>query len=283
MSEADTIHAAGERPVTKDELVEDLRALGVGGEQPILVHSSLSRLGWVCGGAQAVLEALQEVVGSEGTIVMPAFTGDLSDPSHWRNPPVPESWWPVIRETMPAFDPERSHTRMMGAIVDTFRAWPGVQRSNHPHDSFLACGPLADAVLNPTPEPPVDGFGETSPLARLYDLDARVLLLGVNHSNNTSLHLAEQRSHWSGKRIIETGAPIMLDGKRVWHRFEVLHSQDDDFPRIGEAFGDRQTRGKMGRGEGFWMSQREVVDFGIEWMNEHRPASLQHPEPGTSG
>ena len=283
MSEADSIHASGDQPVTREELVADLLALGVGGERPILVHSSLSRLGWVCGGAQAVLEALHQVIGSGGTLVMPAFTGDYSEPSHWQHPPVPESWWPVIRDSMPAFDPARSPTRMMGALVDLFRAWPGVRRSNHPHDSFLACGPLADELLRLPPGPPVDGFGESSPLARLYDLDARVLLLGVSHANNTSLHLAEQRAEWSGKRTIETGAPVMLDGRRVWHPFEVLYSNDDDFPRIGEAFGDRQARGKMGRGEARWMAQREIVDFAVAWMNEHRPGSLQSSPDDTSG
>jgi len=275
MTEADTIRTSGDLPVTREELVADLRALGVNGERPVLVHSSLSRLGWVCGGAQTVLEALHQVLGSDATLVLPAFSGDNSDPSHWQHPPVPESWWPIIRATMPAFDPERSATRMMGAISNLFRGWPGVQRSGHPQDSFCACGPKTARILHP--HPLADGFGEASPLARLYEEDARVLFLGVTHSNNTSLHLSEHRAKWSGKRMATGGAAVLRDGQRVWQEFEFLYSDDGDFERIGGAFGDRQVRGKMGRGEALWMSQREIVDFGVEWMNEHRPGSLQSP------
>jgi len=275
MSEADTIHASGDLPVTREELVADLRALGVNGERPVLVHSSLSRLGWVCGGAQAVLEALHQVLGSQATLVLPAFSGDMSEPSHWQHPPVPEPWWPIIRANMPAFDPARSPTRMMGAIANSFRGWPGVERSNHPHDSFCACGPKTARILHP--HPLTDGFGEESPLARLYEEDARILLLGVTHSNNTSLHLSEHRAEWSGKRRATSGAAIMKKGERVWQEFEFLYSDDADFARIGEAFGDRQARGKVGRGEALWMSQREIVDFGAAWMTEHRPDSLKSP------
>jgi aminoglycoside 3-N-acetyltransferase len=275
MPEADTIHASGDRPVTREELVADLRALGVNGDRPVLVHSSLSRLGWVCGGAQTVLEALHQVLGSNATLVMPAFSGDMGEPSYWQDPPVPESWWPVIRESMPAFDPARSPLRMMGAIANVFRAWPGVYRSDHPHDSFCACGPKTRSILRP--QPLADGFGEDSPLARLYEEDARVLLLGVTHANNTSLHLAEHRAEWSGKRMVESGAPVMRDGQRVWEEFESLLCVDSDFARIGEEFGDRQARGKMGRGEARWMSQREIVDYGAAWMSEHRPESLKSP------
>ena len=53
-----------------------------------MVHSSLSKIGWVCGAEVSVIQALLEVVGEEGTIVMPAHTGDNSDPSVWENPPI---------------------------------------------------------------------------------------------------------------------------------------------------------------------------------------------------
>ena len=70
----------------------------------VLVHSSLSAMGWVCGGAVAAITALQGVLGSSGTLVMPAHSPGLSEPGKWQNPPVPESWWPVIRENLPAYD-----------------------------------------------------------------------------------------------------------------------------------------------------------------------------------
>ena len=56
---------------------------------------------------------------------MPTHTGDNSEPSNWENPPVPESWWDVIRAEMPVFDPKLTPTRGMGIIPETFRKFPG--------------------------------------------------------------------------------------------------------------------------------------------------------------
>jgi aminoglycoside 3-N-acetyltransferase len=95
MSEANAIKRA-QSPVTIESLAEDLRELGVRPGTVLLVHSSMSALGWVCGGAVAVVEALRRVLTREGTLVMPTHSSQLSVPSNWRNPPVPESWWKVI-------------------------------------------------------------------------------------------------------------------------------------------------------------------------------------------
>jgi aminoglycoside 3-N-acetyltransferase len=89
--------------VTIDSLVRDFRDLGIAEGMTLIVHLSLRSLGWVSGGPVAVILALEEVLGQDGTLVMPAHTTDLSDPSQWKNPPVPNAWWQTIRETMPAF------------------------------------------------------------------------------------------------------------------------------------------------------------------------------------
>ena len=135
-----------ETPATVASLQADLRALGVTPGMVVLVHSSLSAMGWVCGGPVAVILALQKALGPDGTLVMPTHSGDLTEPSRWESPPVPESWWPVIREAMPAFDPDLTPTRAMGTIPETFRKQRGVLRSVHPHVSFSARGPRAEEI-----------------------------------------------------------------------------------------------------------------------------------------
>lgn len=99
MSEADAT-ARSPAPRTRDSLTADVRPLGLEAGMTVLVHSSLSSLGWVNGGPVAVVQALMDVITADGTIVMPSHAG-LSGPAVWENPPVPESWWQVIRDTMP--------------------------------------------------------------------------------------------------------------------------------------------------------------------------------------
>jgi len=259
--ENDAIGRGG--PHSVKSLAADLSGLGIAEGDVLLVHSSLSALGFVVGAAQAVVEALMAVLGEQGTLVMPTFTGALTNPAHWRHPPVPEGWWETVRSEMPVFDPPITPTRMMGAIPELFRTCPGVVRSDHPHHSFAAWGRHAAAVV----EGHVleDSLGEGTPLARLYELDAAVLLLGAGHANNSSLHLSENRAAWPGKKTCVQGGP----SAEGWVEWKTLDMDEDDFAEIGGAFGD-QVRGRVGSAEVLWFSQRALVDFGVRWMEENR-------------
>ena len=258
---------------TVESLQADFRALGIEKGMVLLVHSSLSAIGWVCGGAVAVIIALQEVLGETGTLVMPTHSTDLSDPSQWENPPVPESWWQTIRETMPVYDPDLTPTRSMGKIAETFRKQNEVLRSAHPQSSFCARGPQASFIVNN--HSLAYGFGEYSPLARIYDLHGSVLLLGVGHSSNTSIHLAEYRADFPSKRIVQEGAPISQAGLRTWTSFEDIDVDDSDFDHIGEDFlrsdaGNLVRQGKVGIAECQLMPQPAVVDFAVNWLEKNR-------------
>jgi aminoglycoside 3-N-acetyltransferase len=257
-------------PATVESLAADFAALGLRAGMTVLVHSSLSSLGWVNGGAHSVILALERVLTPSGTLVMPAQSGDLSDPAYWQNPPVPEAWWGVIRDTMPAFDPDLTPTRNMGKIPETFRKQEGVLRSRHPQVSFAAWGANAAAV---TDDHTLEySLGEGSPLARLYELDAWVLLIGVGHSNNTSLHLAEYRADYPSKRVMKQGAPILVNGERQWVEFDDIDLDTDDFTLVGAAFEEKGSvrKGRAAGAACSFFPQRALVDFAVKWFGEHR-------------
>jgi aminoglycoside 3-N-acetyltransferase len=262
LSELEIVQRTPGMPATVASLSSDLASLGIEPGMVLLAHTSLSSLGWVSGGAAAVILALEDVLGPDGTLIMPAHSSDLSDPREWQNPPVPETWWDTIRQTMPPFDADLTPTRGAGAIAETFRKQRGVLRSNHPQFSFAAWGANAAKV---TANHELDhGLGETSPLARIYELDGRILLLGVGHESNTSLHLAEYRAAFEGKRSVTAGAPVMDGGKRVWAKSEDIDLNANDFEAIGKSFA--QAKGAQSNGK---VACADAL-LAVQWMEANR-------------
>jgi len=153
-------------PTTEAKLEAQLRTLGVRLGAVLLVHTSFRAVGPVEGGPLALLRALRRAVGPSGTLVMPAMSDGAA-----------------------RFDPRTTPTHEMGVTAELFRQQPGVVRSPHPGASFAAEGPQAARLCAPHPLAPP--HGPDSPVGRVHDLDGQVLLLGVSHSENTTLHLAE--------------------------------------------------------------------------------------------
>ncbi len=257
-------------PLTRQTLAEQFATCGLQAGQTLLVHSSMKSLGtYVIGGAQTVIEALLHVLGS-GTLMMPTHTTENTEPSRWSEPPVPPAWWAMIRAETPAYDPARTPTRGMGILPELFRTYPGVLRSRHPIGSFAAYGPQAQFLTEHHELSFM--FGEQSPLGRLYALDGHVLLLGVPHSNNTSLHLAEYRARYPGRKVIEEGAAMWVNGERCWVVSDDLDPNTEDFDRIGAAFEAhyRLASGKVGQADVRLMRQRLLVDYAVAWMERYR-------------
>jgi aminoglycoside 3-N-acetyltransferase len=258
-------------PHTIDSLAEQFAACGLAAGQTVVVHSAMSKIGgYIVGGAEAVIWALLKVLGEDGTLMLPTHTTENTDPANWRNPSVPESYWAVIRANAPAYDPRITRTRQMGQIAELFRTWPGVQRSAHPVGSFAALG--RHAAYLAADHQLLDEFGPTSPIGRLYELDGHILLLGVPHDNNTSLHLAEHRANWPGKHTIQDGSAMYVDGQRQWVAYQLLDMNTDDFDTLGDAYeaANGIPRGKVGDAEVRFMKQRPLIDFAVEWMEIHR-------------
>ncbi len=269
MPEADTIHPDA-LPLTIESLVEQFAACGLAAGQTVIVHTQMSALGWIAGGAATIIHALLHVLTPSGTLMMPAFSPDNNDPAHWKHPPVPEHWWPIIRQHTPVYDPLTSPTWGVGVTAEIFRRWPGVIRSAHPNASFAACGPNAEYLLaNHTSLERL--FDDESPIGRLYTLDGYVFLLGPDHGKNTSLHLAEYRAEIP-QHFVREGSAIQVDGVRQWVAYEMFDLNDSDFPALGDAYeaAHHIPRGRVGRAEVRFMKQRPLVDFAVGWLEEHR-------------
>lgn len=255
-------------PQTRTTIADDLAALGLRRGDTVLVHASLKSLGWVCGGQVAVVQALLDVLGPDGTLAVPTQTMANSDPSRWTSPPVPEAWWPIIRESMPAFDPRLTPSWGIGLIGEQVRQWPGAMRSNHPHASFAAVGRLAAEL---TAEHRLDShLGEHSPLAALERADARVLLLGVGYDSCTAFHLAEYRVP---SPSTELSAAIHTEtGDRRWVTWTDVSTNSDDFADLGKDFEGtgKVTRGKVGAAETRLFGLKDAVAHAVAWLPEHR-------------
>lgn len=257
--------------VTVESLMRDLGELGVEEGSIVLAHVSLSRLGRVVGGEQAVIEALVRVVGASGTVVMPAQSWQLCDPGYLADPDVPPADWSLIRDHLPAYDPAVTPTRTMGAVAELFRTVPGAVRSAHPHRSFAAVGPHAEQIVatHDLDSP----NGERSPLKALYDLGGWTLLLGVGHGKSTMLHLAEHRSG-TLTETVRNGAPLVVDGRRRWVEYDEIVVRDDDFDQVGADFArvtGLQRCGRVGEATARLVPQRPLVDYAARWFAEHRP------------
>lgn len=257
--------------ITLDMLVDGLLDAGLARGDTLLVHSSMSKIGWISGGAQTVIMALRQVLGEDGTLMMPTHTSANTDPANWQHPSVPQEWWQAIRDSRPAYDPHLTPTREMGVIPELFRNLPGVKRSAHPIGSFAAEGPNADYLLE-NHNSLSEMFGDESPIGKLYELDGYVLLLGVPHENNTSLHLAEYRSQNLFKVKVKEGTVMLVDGKRQWVDFEMLSIDNDDFNRLGADY-ERENNipvHRIGNAEVRFLQQRPLVDYAVQWMYKHR-------------
>ena len=153
--------------IPRATLVAQLRALGVRDGDVLLVHTSFRAVRPVDGGPAGLVDALRAAVGPAGTIVMPSWGDDDDTPFDAATTPV-------------ATD--------LGVVAETFRHVPGVVRSAHNH-AFAALGPAAAHVTaDPLPLPP---HRPESPVGRVHERDGTVLLLGVGHDADTTLHLAE--------------------------------------------------------------------------------------------
>jgi aminoglycoside 3-N-acetyltransferase len=227
--------------VGSSQLVAQLEALGVRRGGVLLVHTSFKAVRPVEGGPLGLIAALRAAVGSAGTLVMPTMTDGEG-----------------------VFDPKSTPTFQMGITAELFWREPGVLRSTHPGGSFAARGPHAEFICRPQPLSPPHGVD--SPVGRVHELGGQVLLLGVRHSENTTLHLAEAiaRVPYSVSHpcVVEIdGAACTVPIAETDHcctRFELAH----DWLRARGL----QREGQVGHAAARLCEARDVVRVALEQL-----------------
>jgi aminoglycoside 3-N-acetyltransferase len=263
--------------VTGSRIAGDLRTLGVPAGRPLLVHASLSKIGYVQGGARTVINALLKVLGPDGTLVTGAGTPENSTTSRafqTRIVGYTRERVEQFRATMPAFDPETTPTSV-GAVAEALRTTPGAVRSGHPQSSFAAFGREARALM--ADHRVTCHLGEHSPLAKLYERDAMILLLGVGYQACSAFHLAEYR-YCERPPTQDYACVTQSLGARNWIEYRDVVLDDGDFEIIGKTLEGAQKNkykpvvlaGPVGRAASRLIPMRHVVDFAGEWMNKHR-------------
>ena len=226
-------------PATRSDVVRQLIALGVQRGGVLLVHTAFSSVGPIERGPRGLIGALREAIGADGTLVMPSMSDDDQHP----------------------FDRDATPCIGMGIVAETFRRLPGVRRSDNPH-AFAAIGPRAATIVAPHPLDEPHGHG--SPVGRVFDADGQVLLLGVGHDANTTIHLAEMLACVRYRRMkwlatLQNGRLVRLAYGEVDHCCQRFALLDEWLDATG-----LQRRGIVGRGAARLMRSRDVVGVAVD-------------------
>ncbi|MCU4743022.1 AAC(3) family N-acetyltransferase [Halobacteria archaeon AArc-m2/3/4] len=242
--------------ITRAGLTMDLRALGLKSGDELVVHGSLSSLGRVEGGAETVVDALLDVAGDKGTVVAPTFTSGLAEEE--------------------PFDPEQTPSQT-GAITEALRTREDAVRSEHPTHSVAAIGPSASSL---TRNHAYDrSLGRNSPLHRLAKHGGQILLLGVGHDRNSSIHVAEALAslpYRTGTKEVQVlgddGTATTVDVSRVGcgRGFPVLE------PVAERA--DLLTHGNVGQAPAQLMDGEDILRVAYELVKK-KPGALLCDDP----
>jgi len=178
------------KSINQLDIVNGLRELGLKAGDVAFVHSSLSSFGHVEGGAETVVKAFLEVLGTEGTLAVPIFRNYFWD--------GPDQVWD--RDNSPS---------LMGWISETVRTWEGNHRSYHAPHPIAAIGLFAGDI---TERHNLTDFSFDSPFARLLELNAWIIMMGVDYNRCTMVHLLEERTDIPYRRWVDLSGTVIYNG-----------------------------------------------------------------------
>jgi aminoglycoside 3-N-acetyltransferase len=152
--------------VTRDDVFKTFSAVGVPRGAHLFLHSSLSSLGYIQSGPSALIDGVLDVIGPEGTLMVPTFNYSV----------------------LAVFDPATT-PGLTGAITEAVRTRPGAVRSLHPTHSVAALGPLGPRLI--AAHETAGALRIDSPVDRLAKAGGFTILMGVRHESNSSIHVGE--------------------------------------------------------------------------------------------
>jgi len=244
-----------ERPsVTRERIAQDLSSLGLQAGDAAFFHSSLKSLGWVEGGADAVIDAFLDVVGPDGLVIVPtlSFTFVRHNPDRR------------------GFNPKRTPSRV-GKITDTLWRRPNAYRSRHPTHSVAALGKRAEELVRDHEK--TSTFGREGPYGRYVDWGAKLLFLGVDGRCNTTIHAVED---WLDLPYLQietalvedrNGEPQVVDVTKSPSGHRDFYQKESKVARLLESSGIIR-RGKVGAAGAFWMPSQDMVEVVVKGIYE---------------
>ena len=272
--------------MTKEDLRAGLAALGVEAGSLVMVHASLRRIGlgraeFGPGGAEALLEALDDAVGPDGTLLMVIGTDYAMDKANLRPPEARAA----LLAGSPPFDHHNAPALPeVGWLAEAFRRRAGTIVSGNPSGRFAARGARAAELI--ADQPWHDYYGPGSPLDKLCAQGGKVLRLGADPDTVTALHFAEYLADLPDKR--RTRWDYMLagpDGAPEHRWIECLDDAEgivdwpgeDYFALILKAYLPlgRHREGLVGKARGELLDAADYVVFGTRWMEENLAAPAQ--------
>jgi aminoglycoside 3-N-acetyltransferase len=259
---------------TRASLQHDLNRIGIVRGDTIMVHAAMSKVGPMLNGPDALSMALLDVIGPEGTMVVYTSWDSVHDDLMDDEGRVLPEW----RKHVPGFDPYASRAvRMNGVIAEFIRTMPGARRSINPGASVAAVGKLSDWI---TADHPQDyGYGEDSPLAKLVELNGRVLMVGAPWDTMTLIHHADHLAALSDKRVLRYEVPFAGNDGTSWRFIEEFDTTEPVIEGLPENYIEQIVvayvasggghLGMIGLASSLLVEAQPMLVFAIDWLEAH--------------
>jgi len=247
--------------VTVEQLEKDLKTIGIKNGDSVLVHCSMSKIGYLENGPLTLIKALQNVIGKEGTLLMPAF------PAEGRNIDY--------LERNKIFDVRKTPSKM-GVVTEYFRLLPDVKRSHHPTDSVCALGPLADFYTS-THKIQLTPYNEHSPFRKICNKGGKILMLGTTLNGAcTNLHTLEDAVDFKYPIYDNKIFDVEIIDEHEGHYFtktkvhNPIYSAKRNCDALKPIFEKENVliNGKIGEANSMLIDSNELLNVMIKYYNE---------------